>query len=225
MKYLLLPLLILLNGQLAAQGREDSVRKICRWEVNAGSGVFVDLYYANIFIVPGTRSRFNNYSDQRKKIFFFGKADKLEIMRRFKSQRSAVSLAFQNVLVKAEYGSGNDPLERWKRTKRLIHKIQFYGNYYRVITPNTNTELKIGLGFMVQGEKNGNPFYKMDVNGIAEIGAFGNFYWWDPCLPLTVHYMYKHSKTVSIGASFYSYYVWQIGVEGAAIQATVALNF
>lgn len=219
--FLLLQLTAMIAG--AQNVKDSSTYKLPRWQVQVGSGLYLDLFYANLgFGDYGTVNPVY-YSDVKGTRVKPGKIDRLELKYFKKNHKAAFSFSFQNALFKDIYGSGNDPLEAWKEIRRYKKRIQFGANYYRIYSFK-KTELQTGLGLMISGEQNPFPFYRI-VNGIAEIGATDMKYFLDPGLALNVHYFYKVNKTLNLGGTFYTYYLHQIGFEGASLQGSIGINF
>lgn len=207
-----------------AQSINDSSKiQESRWQLQVGSGLYLDLFYANLSLGNYGTVDPVYYSDKKGSRVKAGKIDRIELKRFNKNHRSAFSLSFQHALFKDIYGNGNDPLEAWKEIRRYKKRIQFAANYYRIYSFK-KSELQAGLGFLVSGDQNAYPFYRT-VNGIAEIGATDRSYFYDPGLSLNLHYFYKINKALSLGGTFYTYYLHQIGFEGASLQGSIAINF
>jgi hypothetical protein len=223
LSYILLVVLCL-HLNCHGQAQNDSVRKILRWQAKIGSGLFVDLFYKNIYIGNYGNSTAPGYPDKKGDRVKPGKIDRLEWQYNFKGNRSAISINFQNALFKDIYGSDKDPLGAWKSITRYKRRIQFSVNYFRQYTLTSRNQLEVSLGFMISGEQNSFPFYTIN-NGITEIGATGSNYFWDPGLALNVHYFHSIGKHLSLGATFYTYYLHQIGFEGAALQGIIGIRF
>lgn len=219
--FIVLQLAGLVSG---AQNVNDSTKNTqTRWQVQVGSGLYLDLFYASIDFGDYGSVDPVYYSDIKGKRVKAGKMDRIEVKYFKKNHKAAFSLSFQNALFKDIYGSGNDPLEAWKDIRRYEKRIQFAANYYRIYAFK-KSELQTGLGFMISGDQNAFPFYRT-VNGIAEIGARDRSYFLDPGLALNVHYFYKINKALSLGGTFYTYYLHQIGFEGASLQGSIGINF
>jgi hypothetical protein len=214
--------MILISQFSFGQHKADSIHvKKLKWQFQVSSGLFADLLFTNIFYSDDTPPV--AYSDIKGKRIKLGRMDRLELKYRVR-EKSAFSLSFQNALFKDIYGTNNDPLEQWKHARRYFKRIQFSASYYKIYSLNKKNEIQGGLGLLVSGDKTTFPFYGMD-NGIALIGATPDYYWWDPGLTLNVHYFYKPCKQLSIGATFYTYFLHQIGIEGAALQGSIGINF
>lgn len=210
--------------RVGAQQVDDSSKTIgSRWQVQVGSGLYLDLFYANLSLGDYGTVDPVYYSDKKGSRIKPGKIDRFELKYFNKKRKAALSLSFQQALIKDIYGNGNDPLEAWKEIKRYEKRIQFSANYYQIYSFK-KSELQAGLGFLVSGSQTAYPFYRI-VNGIAEIGATNMSYFYDPGLSLNVHYLYKINKALSLGGTFYTYYLHQIGFEGASLQGSIAINF
>ncbi len=221
--------IFLFHLSLITQAQYDTAGKsIAKWEASVSSGLYVDLFYANISIIGDTyHTDPLSYPDKPGKRVQSGKVDRLELKYNFNRKASA-SINFGYATWRDLYGTGNDPLEFWKETKRTFHRIQFAGNYYRNFhTKNKKGVINVGIGFLIQGEQTSFPFYRVsptDPPHILEMNATGLGYWWDWATQLTASYYHSINPNLKIGATFYTYIIGT-DVDGAGIMGSIAIPF
>jgi hypothetical protein len=199
-----------------------------RWEASVQSGLFLDLFYANI-VFGGDDSEPLGYSDEKGKRVQSGKMDRLEI-KYLLNRKSALSFNFSNALWKDFYGTGNDPLEAWTETKRYKRRMQFTANYYRIFPSGKKAQWSIASGFQIQIEKISFPFYRTDDPNNPGLITYINArpstsYFEDWAIPLTVAYHWKINKNLHLGLMYHTAYTTGTGIDGMALMGSIAIPF
>lgn len=217
---------ILLPQYIYAQ--KDTTNQALRWEASVQSGIFFDLFYANI-VFGGDDSEPLSYSTKEGKRIEAGKMDRIEI-KYLLNRKSALSINFSNAFWKDLYGTGNDPLEAWTDTKRYNRRMQFSANYYRIIPSGKKSKWSIASGFQVQIEKISFPFYRTeDPNNpglITYIDARpSTSYFEDWAIPLTIAHHWKINKNLHLGLMMHTAYTTGTGVDGLAFMGSIAIPF
>jgi hypothetical protein len=201
-----------------------------RFEGSIQSGLFFDLFYANIaFSWDASDLNPLSYSNVKGKRAQLGKMDRVEIKYLFNA-KSAISFNFSNALWKDLYGTGNDPLEAWTETRRYNRRMQFSANYYRIFPAGKKAQWSIASGFQVQLEKISFPFYRTedpnDPTRVTFISAGSRLsYFEDWAIPITVAYHWKINKNLHLGFMMHTGYTAYIGVEGIALMGSIAIPF
>ena len=194
-----------------------------KFQVATSTGIAADLFYANILGPSGFgNNEPPSYSDKKQSKVIFGLISRAEVTFQA-TQISAFSLSFSQVSWRTLYGKSNDPLEVWKSYKRYNKRLQFAANYYRKFKLNEKSNLNVGLGFMVQGQQFNNNGYIFE-NGFIEFPPDYNKLFWDPALALNFNYLYRVNKNLSMGATLYTPYTFQIGIESAALMTNVVID-
>lgn len=229
MKQHLYILLLFLSTATFAQRDSTITPPHSRWQFFTSTGVFADLFNANILAPKGDEPNSIyldglSYSDKKAHHINLGMISRFELMYHFNS-KSAVSFAFNKASWRTLYGKGNDPLEVFKDYKVYERRIQFSGNYYRSYKVSKRSTLQPGIGFMIQVHQYNNTGYKYDFsNDSIFFPEQGVVNWSDPVLAFNVHYLYRINESLSLGADFFTGYTYQIGIENAAIMGTIALD-
>ena len=184
----------------SSQNKEEANTKL-RWEASVGSGLYLDLFYANI-ILGGDNSTPPSYPTIKGKRVNVGVTDRIEL-KYLLNQKSALSFYFQNSRYKDLIGSGNDPLNAWTELKRQNRRMHFTLNYYRMFKSGKNGTWSIGSGFQVQIEKVSFPFYRTDDPSnptlITDIGARPYWtYFEDWAIPLTIAHHWTINKNLKL---------------------------
>lgn len=216
-------ILIILNSYTFAQ--RDSIYKPTtgKFQIATSTGLAADLFYLNILGPSG----FGNdeppsYPDKKQSKLTFGLISRAELIFQA-TQISAFSLSFSQVSWRTLYGKSNDPLEVWKSFKKYNKRLQFAANYYRKFKLNDSNDLNIGIGFMVQGQQFNNNGYVFK-NGFIEFPLDNNKLFWDPALSVNFNYLYRVNKNLSLGATLYTPYTFQIGIESAALMTNMVID-
>ena len=216
-------ILFILNSYAFAQ--RDSVYKPTngKFQITTSTGIAADLFYANILGPSGlSNDPPPSYPDKKQSKVTFGLISRAEVIFQA-TQISAFSLSFSQVSWRSLYGKNNDPLEVWKSFKRYNKRLQFAANYFRKFRLNERNSLNVGLGFMVQGQQFNNNGYIFE-NGYIQFPPDDNKLFWDPGLAVNFNYLYHVNKTLSLGATLYTPYTFQIGIESAALMTNVVLD-
>ena len=224
MKILIISTLFIIT-QFYAFAQRDSVYKPAsgKFQVATSTGLAADLFYLNILGPSGFGNDVpSSYSDKKQSKLTFGLISRAEVIFHA-TQISAFSLSFNQVSWRTLYGKSNDPLEVWKSFKRYEKRLQFAANYYRKFKLNERSNLNVGLGFMVQGQQFNNNGYTFR-NGFIEFTPDYNKLFWDPALALNFNYLYRVNKNLSLGATLYTPYTYQIGIESAAVMTNVVID-
>lgn len=210
---------------LTSFAQRDSVYKPTtgKFQLATSTGLAADLFYLNILGPSGINNdEPPSYPDKKQPRVNFGLISRGEIIFQA-TQISAFSLSFSQVSWRSLYGKSNDPLEVWKPFKRYNKRLQFAVNYYRKFDLNEKNNLNIGLGFMLQGQQFNNNGYIFE-NGFIQFPSDDNKLFWDPGLAFNFNYLYRVSKNLSIGATLYTPYTFQIGIESAALMTNVVID-
>ncbi|MBA4258643.1 MAG: hypothetical protein C0446_05735 [Chitinophaga sp.] len=228
MKPIITLILFFLTPNLFAQKKQIPSESL-RWEISVASGLYSDLFYANI-IFGGDNAVPLGYSDKPGKAINFGKLDRFEIKYLFDNKRSALSFYFQNAQWKELYGSAVDPLGVWKEIKDDCRRMHFTMNYFRMFPSGKKGIWSIGSGFQVQIEKKSFPFYRVDnpanPTAITEISARPDWtYFEDWAIPLTVAHHWTINKNLKLGIMLNTAYTMGTGVDGLAILGNIAIPF
>ncbi len=227
--YLTILVINLLPFITLAQTKKLSEQPL-RFEGSVQSGIFFDLFHANIaFSWDASDLNPSSYSTLKGKRAQLGKMDRIELKYLFNA-KSAISINFSNALWKDLYGTGNDPLEAWTETDRYNRRMQFTANYYRIFPSGKKGQWSIASGFQVQIEKNSFPFYRTDdpsdPTRVTFLGARSRFsYFEDWAIPITVAYHWKINKNLHLGFMFNTAYTAYIGVENVSLMGSVAIPF
>ena len=226
-KYIFCFILLHFANNLIAQKENENPQPL-RWEVSAQSGLFLDLFYANIAF-GGDDIEPLSYSTKEGNRVEVGKMDRIEI-KYLLNRKSALSINFSNALWKDLYGTGNDPLEAWTETKRYNRRMQFTANYYRIFPCGKKAQWSIASGFQVQIEKISFPFYRTDDPNnpglITDINARpSTSYFEDWAIPLTVAYHWKVNKNLHLGLMYHTAYTTGTGIDGMALMGSIAVPF
>lgn len=211
--------------QSFAFAQRDSIYKPStgKFQIATSTGLAADLFYLNILGPSG----FGNdeppsYPDKKQPKVSFGLISRAEVIFQA-TEISSFSLSFSQISWRTLYGTNNDPLEVWKSFKRYNKRLQFAANYYRKFRLNERNNLNVGLGFMVQGQQFNNNSYIFE-NGFIEFPPDNNKLFWDPALAVNFNYLYRVNKNLSLGATLYTPYTFQIGIESAAIMTNVVID-
>lgn len=199
-----------------------------KWEASVGSGVYLDLFYANI-VIGGDDSSPPGYPNKKGNRVNFGKMDRIEIKYLF-NQKSAISVFFQEARYKNLYGSSADPLGAWIDVKKNNRRMQFTLNYYRMFPSSNNSTWSFSSGFQVQIEKISFPFYRVNdpVNPtiITEINARPDWtYFEDWAIPLTIAHHWTINKNLKLGLMLNTAYTMGTGIDGLAFLGNIAIPF
>jgi hypothetical protein len=220
-------ILLLAKASLSTAQEKPTRLPTSRWEASVGSGLFLDLFYANILgEYVGDPA---GYPTKAGKTIQPGKMDRIEIKYHFNA-RSAISLYFQNAQWKGLLGSAIDPLAVWMDLKRVTRRWHFTMNYYRSFPSGKNGSWSIGSGFQVQIQKNSFPFYRVDdpanPTTITYIGAQPYWsYFEDWAIPLTVAHHWQINKNLKLGLMVNTAYTYGIGIENLAFLGHIAIPF
>lgn len=224
MKFFIL-LFFFLSTHLISVAQRDSVYKPAtgKFQVATSTGLAADLFYLNILGPSG----FGNddppsYPDKKQSKVVFGFVSRAEVIFQA-TEISAFSISFSQVSWRSLYGKNVDPLEVWKSFKRYEKRLQFAANYYRKFRLNKKNTLNVGLGFMVQGQQFNVNGYRFE-NGFIEFPPDDNKLFWDPALAVNFNYLYRVNKNLSLGATLYTPYTFQIGIESAALMTNVVID-
>jgi hypothetical protein len=227
MKYLFIFLLVLQTGYSSSQEITTSL-PISKWEASVGSGLYLDLFYANI-IFGGDDSTPQSYPDKKGNRVNVGKNDRVEF-KYFINPKSAVSIYFQNARYTNLFGSGNDPLGVWKDLKRHNRRMHFTLNYYRMISSGKKSLWSFASGFQVQIEKVSFPFYRTDdptnptlITDISGIPSSSYFEDW--AIPLTIAHHWTINKNLKLGLMLNTAYTTGTGVDGLALMGNIVIPF
>jgi hypothetical protein len=199
-----------------------------RWEVSVGSGLYLDLFYANIMF-GGENSVPSSYPNLKAKKVNPGITDRFEI-KYLLNNKEGFSFFFQNSRYNDILGSANDPLAVWTEYKRKNRRMHFTLNYYRVLQSGKNGTWSIGSGFQVQIEKLSFPFYTVDdINNPTVITSIGARPYWtyfeDWAIPLTVAHHRTINKNLKVGIVLHSAYTMGTGVDGLSLLGNIAIPF
>jgi hypothetical protein len=226
-RFLLLPFIILCayttNGQ--ASTKQPPLK---RWEASVNSGLFLDLFYANI-VFGGDDSKPPSYSTIPGRRVQPGIMNRLEI-KYLLNTKSALSLNYSHANWRDIIGDNLDPLEVWTGYRLNKRRMQFTLNYYRIFKSGKRGLWSIGSGFQVQIEKISFPYYRTEDPSdpflITDIGARpASAYFEDWAVPLTVAHHWRINQNLMLGIMFHSAYTIGTGVDGAALMGSIAIPF
>lgn len=201
-----------------------------RWEFLVGSGLYLDLFYANIgFGIDGSEYTPSGYPDKPGRRVNPGITNRLEI-RYHLNKQSGLSFYFQNSRFNNLLGIGNDPLEVWKDLKRNNRRMHYTLNYFRIINSGKKRFWHIACGFQVQIEKVSFPYMTVDdpanPTAIIAIGAVPYYaYFEDWAIPLTVSHHWRINKNLNLGLMFNTAYTTGTGIDGVSLLGNIAIPF
>jgi hypothetical protein len=229
MRTVIVSIYLLISQVIFAQKSNTRQQPIpSKWEASVGSGVYLDLLYANILTSddgippPGYPNKKGNRAN-------FGKMDRIEI-KYLLNQKSAISLYFQEARYRDLYGSSADPLGAWIDVKRNNRRMHFTLNYYRMFSSGKKGTWSFSSGFQVQIEKLSFPFYRVNdpVNPtiITEINARPDWtYFEDWAIPLTIAHHWTVNKNLKLGLMLNTAYTMGTGIDGLAFLGNIAIPF
>lgn len=201
-----------------------------KWEFTVGSGLYFDLFYANITL-DNDDEVYNppSYPNKKGRRVNTGITDRLEL-KYLLNNKSGISFYFQNSRYRDLLGSGNDPLGVWTDFKRQNRRMHFTLNYYRLFSSGKRGTWSIASGFQVQIEKISFPFYRVDnpVNPttITYMGARPYWtYFEDWAIPLTVAHDWTINKNLKLGVMMNTAYTMGTGVDGLSLLGYISIPF
>lgn len=219
-------MLFIIASSIAQKNNSNIVSS--RWEASVGSGLYFDLFYADV--LSGSEDYIpQGYPNKKAKDVNIGVTDRIEIKYLF-NKKSALSLYFQNSRYRDLFGIGNDPLAAWTEAKRSNRRMHFTLNYYRMFKSGKIGTWSIASGFQVQIEKVSFPYYIVDnpnnPTAIIEIGAIPHWsYFEDWAIPLTVAHHWTVNKNLKLGLILNTAYTTGTGVDGLSLLGSIAIPF
>jgi len=227
MKYILF-LIFCFKGEHVNSQEKQPLLPISKWEVSVGSGLYLDLFYANI-IFGGDDSNPPGYQNKKGNKVNLGKIDRVEL-KYFFNEKAALSFYFQNATYSDLLGDGIDPLEVWKDLKQKNSRIHFTLNFYRMIPSGKRGTWSFASGFQAQIEKISFPFYRTedptDPYLITDIGARpSSAYFEDWAIPLTIAHHWTINKNLKLGLMLNTAYTTGTGVDGLALMGNIVIPF
>lgn len=196
-----------------------------KWEVSTGTGLFMEMSKLNILSpkVDITLATFVENPKSKKRIFF-GRSTWAQFAYRWNKNYQIYAGYYHNP-AKMPY---NDELGLfWDIEKKWAYHSMRAG-VNRIFNADGKLNYKLGVGLvyqrenyqaatyqvrMVDGKKIGVAYKAISTN--TEEGGFD----------LNFDVAYNLSKTASIGGRFNTYYLYQLGIQGAVVSPYISVRF